>query len=83
MGKITKNRKIEKEGETEDKIAISCAGGEERIQTEHEERTICLNCLKKQPPGQFCLRERVREKGGVGSIKGSRKPPEQNTWRQY
>lgn len=57
--------------------------GEERIQTEHEERTIHLNCLKKQPPGQFCLRERVREKAGVGSIKGSRKPPEQNTWRQY
>lgn len=27
MGKITKNRKIEKEGETKDKIAISCAGG--------------------------------------------------------
>lgn len=79
MGRTRKNRKIEKEEETEDKIAISCAGG--RIQTEHEERTICLNCLKKQPPGQFCLR--VREKGGVGSIKGSRKPPEQNTWRQY
>lgn len=27
MGKITKTRKIEKEWETEDKIAISCAGG--------------------------------------------------------
>lgn len=82
MGKITKNRKIEKEGETEDKIAISCAGGKREFK-QNMKKTICLNCLKKQPPGQFCLREGVREKGGVGSIKGSRKPPEQNTWRQY
>lgn len=32
---------------------------EERIRTEHEERSICLNCLEKQPlGGQFCLRKR-------------------------